>query len=477
MAIPAGRRPVVIVVATLAILVFGLVVAATILLVTGRAKNPKITGPVAFGIARDIRRDGQGRRPVRVRRQQRRRRVLDRDRERQARRARRSRSPGTKDCNVIWKGSKNTFVDCNGDPIKMSQLARYPITIPTKGKHEGRPARGPQQDHPGARPVLTSLTSSAPGQTACSGRRTSRGDRRRNCVQLHERRPRRGRRGRDAVSPRAPRCPDPRWRSPRSSRCSVRWCSAARWRTRSARSSNVPQDQVVAVIGAGVSGALVWNLFSWWRGLPSSSTHALIGGLVGAAVVADGTDAVGWKHRRPRARRARGVTRARLRRPASSARACRGSRSGARRARSAGRSPSGQWISSAGARVRPRRERRGKGDRRHRGHARRDAALDRDDARRSGSRCWPPSRSPLGTCVGGWKIVRTVGMGIFRIRPLDGLVSQTGSALVVVGASVDRRAGEHEPGGGVVGRRRRAAVSTGTTCTGRSCGRSGSRGW
>ena len=35
--------------------------------------------------------------------------------------------PGTKDCNVIWRGSKNTFVDCNGDPIRIDQLARYPI--------------------------------------------------------------------------------------------------------------------------------------------------------------------------------------------------------------------------------------------------------------------------------------------------------------------------------------------------------------
>jgi PiT family inorganic phosphate transporter len=41
-----------------------------------------------------------------------------------------------------------------------------------------------------------------------------------------------------------------------------------------------------------------------------------------------------------------------------------------------------------------------------------------------------------GTCVGGWAIVRTVGMGIYRLRPLDGLVSQTGSAVVVIGASV-----------------------------------------
>jgi PiT family inorganic phosphate transporter len=57
---------------------------------------------------------------------------------------------------------------------------------------------------------------------------------------------------------------------------------------------DVPQGQLVAVIGAGVGGALVWNLFSWWRGLPSSSTHALIGGLVGAAIAADGIHAVGW---------------------------------------------------------------------------------------------------------------------------------------------------------------------------------------
>ena len=45
--------------------------------------------------------------------------------------------PGTKDCNVLWRGSKDTFEDCNGDPIKSRQLARYPIEIPTKGKQKG----------------------------------------------------------------------------------------------------------------------------------------------------------------------------------------------------------------------------------------------------------------------------------------------------------------------------------------------------
>src|SRR5512140_2050545 len=35
-------------------------------------------------------------------------------------------------------------------------------------------------------------------------------------------------------------------------------------------------------------GAIIWNLFTWWFGLPSSSSHALIGGLCGAAVAASG---------------------------------------------------------------------------------------------------------------------------------------------------------------------------------------------
>ncbi|MGZ8763441.1 MAG: anion permease, partial [Acidimicrobiia bacterium] len=51
---------------------------------------------------------------------------------------------------------------------------------------------------------------------------------------------------------------------------------------------------VVPVVGAGLTGALAWNLLTWWRGLPSSSSHALIGGLVGAALVEGGPDAVYW---------------------------------------------------------------------------------------------------------------------------------------------------------------------------------------
>jgi inorganic phosphate transporter, PiT family len=46
------------------------------------------------------------------------------------------------------------------------------------------------------------------------------------------------------------------------------------------------------VVFAALIGAIAWNLVTWYLGLPSSSTHALIGGIVGAAWVADGSNAV-----------------------------------------------------------------------------------------------------------------------------------------------------------------------------------------
>ena len=48
------------------------------------------------------------------------------------------------------------------------------------------------------------------------------------------------------------------------------------------------------LILAALIGAIVWNLFTWYLGLPSSSSHALVGGLVGAALAAGGPDPVQW---------------------------------------------------------------------------------------------------------------------------------------------------------------------------------------
>src|SRR5207302_2239563 len=48
----------------------------------------------------------------------------------------------------------------------------------------------------------------------------------------------------------------------------------------------------MTVVFAGLIGAIAWNLATWYFGLPSSSSHALIGGLVGATFVAKGASAV-----------------------------------------------------------------------------------------------------------------------------------------------------------------------------------------
>ncbi|MBL9218129.1 MAG: inorganic phosphate transporter [Opitutaceae bacterium] len=46
----------------------------------------------------------------------------------------------------------------------------------------------------------------------------------------------------------------------------------------------------MATIFSGLMGAIIWNLITWWFGLPSSSSHALIGGLCGAALASAGDD-------------------------------------------------------------------------------------------------------------------------------------------------------------------------------------------
>jgi hypothetical protein len=126
----------VIVLASLGVLVFGLVVAGVILAVTGRAKTPVIRGPIPFGVANSIRqkaKDGgpfayagnrgddgfwvtvEGGKLVALKIQK----------------------PGVKGCNVVWRGSKDTFVDCNGNPVRVNQLARYPTSTPKTGRNKG----------------------------------------------------------------------------------------------------------------------------------------------------------------------------------------------------------------------------------------------------------------------------------------------------------------------------------------------------
>src|SRR3954470_16358553 len=48
------------------------------------------------------------------------------------------------------------------------------------------------------------------------------------------------------------------------------------------------------VIFGALMGAIAWNLITWWGGIPSSSSHALIGGLIGAGITKAGDVAVVW---------------------------------------------------------------------------------------------------------------------------------------------------------------------------------------
>jgi len=56
----------------------------------------------------------------------------------------------------------------------------------------------------------------------------------------------------------------------------------------------VPTEIVPYIVLAGLVGAITWNLITWRFGLPTSSSHALIGGLVGAGVSAAGIAAIKW---------------------------------------------------------------------------------------------------------------------------------------------------------------------------------------
>lgn len=51
----------------------------------------------------------------------------------------------------------------------------------------------------------------------------------------------------------------------------------------------------VYVVLAGLLGAIVWDLLTWWWGLPTSSSHAIIGGFVGAGIAHNGFSAIHWQ--------------------------------------------------------------------------------------------------------------------------------------------------------------------------------------
>jgi Phosphate/sulphate permeases len=198
----------------------------------------------------------------------------------------------------------------------------------------------------------------------------------------------------------------------------------------------------VPVIGAGLTGAVIWNTYTWRRNLPSSSSHALVGGLVGAALLDSGPGsinlgpiqdghlygvlgvllglvvatvlgfAVAFLVERIALRATRRAS-ARLHGPVRSA----------------------QWVTSAFLAFS-----HGSND------AQKTVGIVAGLLLASGNATNLTAPLPvilgaslamtIGTAFGGWGIIKTVGKRIFPIRSLDGLVSQSSSASVIFVASL-----------------------------------------
>ena len=203
----------------------------------------------------------------------------------------------------------------------------------------------------------------------------------------------------------------------------------------------VEGHSALATVGAALTGALAWNLLTWWRGLPSSSSHALVGGLTGAALLDAGFHAVRWGGLdgiRPTG--VTGVLAALAVAPllgfVAGLVGARALRRALRRApREAKRAVlRGEWWTASALAF---------------SNGANDAQktmgvitllLVADGRIDSFSvplwvKLAAAAALTAGATFGGWRIVRTMGSGIYRLRPLDGLVSQGASAVVILGAA------------------------------------------
>ena len=186
------------------------------------------------------------------------------------------------------------------------------------------------------------------------------------------------------------------------------------------------------VIFGALMGAIVWNLMTWWGAIPSSSSHALIGGLGRRRDGQGGISAVVWPGTAQDGRRDRVVAAARL-------------RAGARSVAGGGVALHAQHALCRGQEV-------------SRDAARFSAALysighGANDAQKTmgiiagllfaegllGSDFYVPfwvvlscqAAMALGTLIGGWRIVKTMGSRITRLKPVQGFCAETAGAATL----------------------------------------------
>ncbi|MEI8081981.1 MAG: inorganic phosphate transporter [Actinomycetes bacterium] len=199
-------------------------------------------------------------------------------------------------------------------------------------------------------------------------------------------------------------------------------------------------SQTLIVLLSALIAGLAWNIFTWYRGLPSSSSHALVGGLVGAGLVMAGGSAIHWGGMdgfRPVG--VLGVLIGLAVSPVLGAAVAwlvmLATRAWVGRATKAFRRPvlGGEWVTAATLSF---------------AHGANDAqktmgvitlALVAESAIPSFVvPMWVKLSCgvalTLGTAMGGWRIVHTIGRRIYRLRPFDGVVS-SGSSTLIIGVS------------------------------------------
>lgn len=200
----------------------------------------------------------------------------------------------------------------------------------------------------------------------------------------------------------------------------------------------------MSVVLCALGGAIAWNLLTWLKGIPSSSSHALVGGLIGAVTIAAGADHVVWGFRQLAHGELAGVTKVLLglmlsplagflagyllqRLAALLTRAARPSLN-----RSLRRT---QYLTAAGLAFS-----HGTNDAQKSMGLLTLALLLGGHLERFVVPGWVmiacATAMTLGTLTGGWRIVRTLGFAIYRVRPLHALDSQLASAATVLGASL-----------------------------------------
>ncbi|MGA8296692.1 MAG: inorganic phosphate transporter [Acidimicrobiales bacterium] len=205
---------------------------------------------------------------------------------------------------------------------------------------------------------------------------------------------------------------------------------------------SVPGGELLATLGAAVSGALVWSLFTFSLGLPCSSGHCLVGALAGSALAEGGGSAVHWggiSGLRPV-----GVVGSLLWLILSSALAMPAAfgmivvaRRGLRRASRAIAGPirRGEVLTSAALSFA-----HGSNDAQKTMGLLALALVASHHLRHFAVPEWVALSAAAalgtGTALGGWRVVRTLGRGIYPLRALDGLVSQGVAAAIVLVASL-----------------------------------------